>query len=88
MRGNFNQIENQTLLVIREYTPRRMNLGGGRFKTIKKLACFEVATFLFCFFIYLGLLAALVNLEGSLQNNEKASLLRCRNLSFLLFSRC
>jgi hypothetical protein len=30
---------------------------GGSFKAIKKLACSEVATFLFCFFIYLGLLA-------------------------------
>jgi hypothetical protein len=34
----------------------------GCFKAIKKPACSEVATFLFCFFIYLGLLAALVNL--------------------------
>ena len=34
-----------------------LNPHPGCFKAIKKLACSEVATFLFCFFIYLGLLA-------------------------------
>jgi hypothetical protein len=39
-------------LYAKAYEPKR-----GCFKAIKKLACSEVATFLFCFFIYLGLLA-------------------------------
>jgi hypothetical protein len=34
-----------------------LNPHPGCFKAIKKPACSEFATFLFCFFIYLGLLA-------------------------------
>ena len=114
-----------------------LNPHPGCFKAIKKPACSEFATFLFCFFIYLGLLATLVNPRGAaskqsksqiiyylgllanarepwggrfkaiekldyllfrglyakayepkggaLQSHQKASLLRSRNLSFLLF---
>jgi hypothetical protein len=35
--GDVNQIENQTLLVIREYSLSLVNLRGGCFKTIEKL---------------------------------------------------
>jgi hypothetical protein len=47
---------------------------GGRFKTIEKPACSVVATFLFCFFIYLGLLAALVNPRGGASKPSKSLL--------------
>ena len=51
-----------------------MNLGEFASKQSKSQACSEVATFLFCFFIYLGLLAALVNPRGGASKQLKSKL--------------
>jgi hypothetical protein len=47
-----------------------LNPHPGCFKAIKKLACSEVATFLFCFFIYLGLCAKAYEPKGMCLQNH------------------